>query len=156
MILHKLTKKEFYILAKLVLAELDEGQNYFDNGMTRAIYDSVKGKYNLNDLEIEYMRLFRSWPFVLRCKDGSVLKVTTPLIKNKYRYTYNENGDCVGFVDSVNEKRNRNKEANIEKQPKPQPKSSLSVEEQIKVIKSFNRKHQEKFSKLKTIKIEED
>ena len=147
MILHKLTKKEFYILAKAVLAELDEAQAYFDNVMTRTMYDNTKNKYHLNDLEIEYMRIFRSWPFVLRCSDGNLLKVTTPLIKNKYRYSYNENGECVGFVDSVNEKRNRDKGANDKKNCKVLPKSSLSLDEQVKIIKAFNKKHGERVSK---------
>lgn len=147
MILHKLTKKEFYTLAKLVLAELDEAQIYFDNAMTRSMYENTKYKYKLCDMEIEYLRLFRSWPFVLRCADGKVLRVTTPLVKNKYRYNYNENGECVGFVDTVNEKRNRDRGANEKKVQKVLPKSSLNLDEQVKIMKSFNKKHNDKVPK---------
>lgn len=140
MILHKLSKKEFYLLAKNVLAELDEGQAYSDNAMTRNVYENVKAKYRLLDVEIEFLRIFRSWPFTLRCKDGELLRVTTPLIKNRYRYLYNENGECIGFAEGVTDKKNR-KNLQEERKERVTPKSSLTIEEQVSVIKMLNNKH---------------
>lgn len=141
MILNTLTKKQFYQLAKKVLRELDEAQTYSDSNMTRDMYENTKRKYGLIDLEIEYMRKFRSTPFLLRCADGSRLTVNSPVLSRKqYSTTYDVNGDITGFTDSTKVKRNRST-TNPQEKKEPRTKSSLSIEEQLKVISDFNQKN---------------